>query len=52
MRKRFDSKRAKYYYANTAKHWNDLNNYDIVLNSSRLGLDGCVELLKGLLSQK
>lgn len=52
VRKRFDSKRAKYYYANTAKRWNDLNNYDIVLNSSRLGLDGCVELLKGLLSQK
>lgn len=52
VRKRFDAKRAKYYYANTAKRWNDLNNYDIVLNSSQLGLEGCVELLKGLLLQK
>lgn len=45
-RKRFDAKRAKYFYANTAKKWNDLDNYDIVLDSATLGIDGCVAVLK------
>ena len=47
--KRFDKKRSNYYYANTLKHWNDFKNYDIVLNSSTLGIDGCVNVLSGLL---
>lgn len=47
-RKRFDNKRSKYFYANTTRHWNDAKNYDIVLDSSQLGIDGCVSLLKGL----
>lgn len=49
MIRRFDKKRANYYYANTAKKWSDINNYDIVLDSSQLGIDGCVNVLKGLL---
>lgn len=48
-RKRFDNKRARYYYANTAKKWDDLRNYDIVLDSARLGIDGCVAALEGLM---
>ncbi len=47
-RKRFDQKRKKYYYANTAKQWDDLRNYDIVLDSASLGIEGCVAVLKGL----
>lgn len=50
VRKRFDSKRARYYFANTAKKWDDLRNYDIVLDSAKLGIDGCVSLLKGILT--
>ena len=46
--KRFDSKRAKYYFANTAKKWEDLRNYDLVLDSGTLGIEGCVSALKGL----
>lgn len=46
MRK-FDKKRANYYFANTAKKWDDLWRYDVVLDSSRLGIEGCVEFLKG-----
>lgn len=46
---RFDNKRAKYYYANTTKKWDDLKNYDIVLDSAKLGIDGCVDALKGIL---
>lgn len=46
--KRFDNKRSKYYFANTSKRWDDLRNYDIVLDSAALGTDGCVAALKGL----
>lgn len=48
--KRFDNKRAKYYFANTTKKWEDLRNYDIVIDSGKLGIDGCVNALKNLLS--
>lgn len=49
VRNRYDNKRAKYYFANTARKWEDLKNYDIVLDSARLGIDGCVKALKGIL---
>lgn len=52
VRKRYDKKRANYFYANTAKTWDDLRNYDVVLDTSTLGIDGCVEMLKGLLEMK
>lgn len=48
-RKRYDNKRARYYFANTAAKWEDLKNYDIVLDSAKLGIDGCVQVLKSLL---
>ncbi|MCD8005189.1 MAG: cytidylate kinase-like family protein [Oscillospiraceae bacterium] len=48
LRKRFDKKRANYYFANTARQWIDPANYDIVLNSTYLGLEGCVRLLCAL----
>ena len=49
IRRRFDNKRCKYYFANTAKKWDDLSNYDIVLDSATLGIDGCVSVLKGIM---
>lgn len=48
--KRYDKKRANYYRANTMKRWDDYRNYDIVLDSSQLGIEGCVSVLKGLLA--
>ena len=47
--RRFDKKRANYYYANTLRRWDDRNNFDLVLDSTVLGIDGCVEVLKQLL---
>lgn len=44
----YDRKRANYYYANTSKNWKNLSNYDIVLDSTALGIEGCVSVLKGL----
>ena len=48
-KRKFDKKRANYYYANTLKKWDDLRNYDLVLDSGKLGIDGCVAVLESLL---
>ena len=47
-RRYFDKKRAGYFRANTGNDWNNLKNYDIVLDSSKLGIEGCVNVLRGL----
>ncbi|MDO5401004.1 MAG: cytidylate kinase-like family protein [Eubacteriales bacterium] len=49
MRK-FDRKRRNYFNANTKQRWEDLHSYDLVLDSSALGQEGCVELLQRTLS--
>lgn len=48
-RKYYDKKRANYYYANTARRWDDLTGYDLVLDSGTLGAAGCVAALTGLM---
>ena len=52
IRKKYDKKRANYFYANTAKTWDDFRNYDIVLDVSLLGIDGCVAALKGVMGME
>lgn len=49
MRK-FDKKRANYYYVNTVRRWDDFSNYDIVLDSGRLGAGCCADMLSLLLA--
>ena len=49
FKRKFDKKRANYYHANTSKKWDDLKNYDIVLDSGILGIEGCVNALKSLI---
>lgn len=46
--RRMNKRRANYYHANTQKKWEDLKNYDVILDSSRLGVEGCVSVLEGL----
>lgn len=43
---KYDRKRRNYFYANTGKKWNDWSNYDIILDSGRLGLDACVRIIQ------
>lgn len=38
--------RADYYKYYTGHEWNDARNYDLCLDSSRLGFEGCVEEIK------
>jgi len=49
--RRFNKKRANYYAFNTQKKWDDSDNYDIVLDSSQLGIDGCVKVLCALFEE-
>lgn len=44
-----NKRRANYYRANTRKQWDDFRNYDVTLDSTRLGIQGCVDVLAGLL---
>lgn len=37
--------RSKHYNYFTGKIWGDRANYDLMLNSSKLGLDGCVDMI-------
>lgn len=46
--KKNNRRRSGYYTANTQKKWSDFCNYDIVLDSSKLGIEGCVNVLAGL----
>lgn len=46
---RYNRKRANYYAFNTSRRWNDPENYDMILDSSRIGVDGCVEVIGALL---
>lgn len=41
-----DKNRATYYNYYTNQKWGHLANYDITLNSSLFGIDGCIEIIK------
>ena len=47
-RRYYNKKRAGYYRANTGNDWKDIKNYDLILDSAVLGIDGCVKVLKGI----
>ena len=47
-----DKQRASYYNYYTNKKWGDAASYDICINSSLLGVDGTVELLKSIIQTK
>ena len=40
-----DRERADYYYEHTGKVWGDVNNYHMILDTSRLGVENCAEIL-------
>ena len=48
-----DKFRADYYeYYTGGNYWTNPVNYDITLNSEKVGIDGCVEMVKHLLQVK
>ena len=43
-----DERRKLYYRSFTMREWGDVHNYDVCLDSGRLGLDACVDMLVAL----
>ena len=50
--KKTDKSRASYYNYYSTKDWGDAKSYDLCIDSSLLGIDGTVELLKDLIRIK
>lgn len=48
---KIDKRRANYYNYYTDRKWGAAENYDIVLNSSKFGIDGCVEIIKQIIGE-
>jgi len=44
-----NKRRANYYAFNTSSKWDDIKNYDLILDSSRIGIDGCVKAIVALM---
>lgn len=47
-----DTERATYYMAHTGREWTDARNYDLCLDSSKLGYEKCVEAIKAYMEVK
>lgn len=43
---KIDKERAEYYKLHTGREWTDARNYDLCLDSSKLGFERCVEEIK------
>lgn len=46
---RTDKRRAEYYKYHTGREWTNARNYDLCLDSSKLGFERCVEEIKAYL---
>ena len=46
--RKVNRRRANYYSFCTRKKWNDLSNYDVVLDSTKLGIEQCAAALSAL----
>lgn len=44
--KRIDRERRDYYRYYTGRAWEDLGNYDLILNSGTVGIDKCVDCIE------
>ena len=47
--RRNDRRRTSFYEFNTSKKWGYRDNYHLILNSSALGIDGCVDIIVNLM---
>lgn len=47
--KRIDKERASYYNFYSTKKWGVIESYDLCINSSAFGIDGCVKMIKSMM---
>ena len=45
MLARTDKQRASYYNFYTDQNWSDVRNYDLALDSSKIGVEGAVDVI-------
>ena len=45
MLEKNDRERAEYYNENTGKVWGDVNNYHMILDTTKLGIENCADIL-------
>ncbi|MBS6646314.1 MAG: cytidylate kinase-like family protein [Clostridiaceae bacterium] len=50
--KRIDKERRDYHRYYTGRSWEDFDNYDIIINTSRIGIDGTVDTIKDYLKAR
>lgn len=50
--KKIDKKRESYYNFYTGKKWGNMENYDLTINSSFVGIDGTVKIIEELVREK
>ena len=48
--RRIDRERRDYYRYYTGRDWEDFENYDLVINTTKIGVDGAVKVIKNYLS--
>ena len=44
--KRMDAMQERYYFCTGNRQWRDPNEYDLIIDSSKYGIDGCVKAIK------
>ncbi len=49
--KRVDKQRAEYYKRFTTQKWGDKNNYEISIDSSKLGVEGSIDVLESYIKK-
>ena len=47
-----DKKRASYYNYYSSKRWGDSKSYDLCINSSKVGMDGAIKIIKDFAEAK
>ena len=46
-----DAERINYYEENTGKFWGDMDNYDVIIDSSKYGIENCADIICRYLEQ-
>ena len=44
-----DKKRASYYNYYSSKKWGEAKSYDLCIDSGKIGIDGCIEIIKNFI---
>ena len=47
-----DKRREKFFNAHAGNNWRSPEYFDIILNTGRLGIDACVDLLEGIIREE